>query len=47
MQPDATKKPDRSDVESAIMDAMGDSQVLDIVLGEANESPRNDEGAIL
>lgn len=43
MQPDAPKKPNRGDVESAVMDAAHDAQVLDIVLGEANESPRNDE----
>ena len=46
MQPDAPKKPNRGDLKSAVMDAAHDAQVLDIVLGEANESPRNDEGAM-
>ncbi|MDX7953404.1 hypothetical protein P7D22_19755 [Lichenihabitans sp. Uapishka_5] len=40
---DAPKKADRGDVESAIMDAMGDVRVLNIVAEHANDSPRNDD----
>lgn len=43
---DAPKKASRIDVESAIMDAMGDVRVLDIVTEHANDSPRNDDGAM-
>lgn len=46
MPHDADRKPDRADLESAIMDALGDARVLNIVLSEAGDSPRNDEGAM-